>query len=141
MKLQPQKICKILYLSVLISLFSPIQAFAKNRIVPQTQTKVAPAVSPEQTSDQIQDNFQQNYQDGYQDNYQANYQENYQDNYQQNNNDNYPAQNMQNQEDIAYLDREIQNVPQVPAQEIMPKYEENSAQLSDGGYAESEFQN
>lgn len=132
MKFKHAKISKALYFSVLMSLFCPIQAFAKNRIVPKTQVKMAPAVSPNQTPDQIQDNFEP----AYQDNYQVNYQENYQD---------YPEQNMQNPEDVAYLDREIQNpapaMNQINEGVEIHRYEENSAQLSDGGYAESEFQN
>lgn len=105
---------------------------------------MAPVVSPNLSPDQIQDNFEPAYQDNFRDEYQEAYQDNYQDGYQENVQGNYPEQNMQNGEDVAYLDREIKN-PQAESDFVqaapMPKYEENSAQLSDAQYAEPEFQN
>lgn len=116
-------ISKVLCLSVLISVFSStfftFNAYARNKIIPNKQMKMAPVVSQEFAHDQIQDNFQEAYQENDQ-------------------------QNLQNPEDLAYLDKEIptqtdgfnfdEGAPQA-------KTEENSAQLSEAQDMEPEYQN
>ena len=115
---------KVLCLSVLISTFFTFNAYAKNQINPNKQMKMAPVVSQEFAPDQFQDNDQAVAQDNYQDNDQ---------------------QNLQNPEDLAYLDKEIpQQNDGFNFEEGAPqaKTAENSAQLSEAQYnMEPEFQN
>lgn len=116
---------KILCLSVFISFFCAFNAKARNKIIPQNQMKMAPAVSQDLTPDQYQDNNQVGYQDGYQENFQENYQENYKE------------ENFQNPADLAYLDQEGGFEAVAPS----AKTEVNSAQFNEAQFNEADFQN